>query len=176
MSVALLAQPAMSDDLIRFGWDGFEPGINRSIGEGDTKEKLLRRFGEPRELKMRKEPHKRDPTVLHVEVYTWQWEGLEIITTRLILYEGYDDPVQFVKEITLTSPKYKLKFGLSIGAPRAAFIDKLGRPHSEGPKAAMEYETEFYAGEGGATFVHRPYISIEFDAEQLAKKITWQYF
>ncbi len=166
--------PAMSDDLIRFGWDGFEPGIDRAIGSSNTKEKLLQRFGKPSKLDIREEPHKRDPTILHVEVYTWHWEGLEITTTRPILYEGYDDPVQFVKRITLTSLKYPLKFGLAIGAPRAAFIEKLGRPSSEGPKA-MGYQTEFYAGEGGATFLHRPVVNIWFDEQDHAKKITWQY-
>ncbi len=174
LSVALLAQPAMSDDLIRFGWDGFEPGINRAIGQSDTKKKLLQRFGEPCELDMRKEPHKRDPTILHVEVYTWQWEGLEIVTTRPILFKGYDKPKQYVRRITLTSPTYSLKFGLAIGAPRAAFIEKLGPPHSEEPKA-MEYETELYTSEGGAAFVYRPFINIWFDEQDRAKKITWQY-
>ena len=167
-------QPAMSDDLIRFGWDGFEPGINRAIGESDTKKKLLQRFGEPCELDMIKEPHKRDPTVLHVEVYTWQWDGLEIITTRPILHKDYDKPTQYVKRITLTSSKYPLKFTLSIGAPRAAFIEKLGRPSSEGPKA-MGYQTELYSSEGGAAFVHRPVVNIWFDEQDRAKKITWQY-
>lgn len=167
-------QRAISDDLIRFAWDGFEPGINRSIGQGDTKEKLLQRFGQPSKLDIREEPHKRDPTILHVEVYTWHWEGLEIITTRPILYEGYDKPQQYVKRITLTNPKHTLKFGLAIGAPRAAFVEKLGRSRSEEPKT-LGYSTEFYAGEGGATFVHRPSISIEFDEEHRVKKITWQY-
>ena len=103
--------------------------------------------------------------MLHVEVYTWQWEGLEIITTRPILYEGYDKPRHYMKNITLTSPKYTLKFGLAIGAARAAFIKKLDRPSSEGPKA-MSYWNEPYG----------PVVNIWFDEQDRAKKITWQYY
>lgn len=157
--------PAMSSEAIAFGLDGFEPGITRPIGELDAKKKLLRRFGQPSRQDMRKEPHKRDPTVRHVEVYTWQWKGLEIITRRSIGYEDYGKPIQYIESITLTSPKYILKFGLAIGAARAAFIEKLGRPSSEGPKA-MSYWNEPYD----------PVVNIWFDEQDRVKKITWQYF
>ena len=154
--------PAMSDDAIAFALDGFEPEVTRP-GELDAKKKLLWRFGQPSRLDMRKEPHKRDPTVLHVEIYTWQWEGLEIITRQSIGFEDYDKPIQYIESITLTSPKYTLKFGLAIGAARAAFIEKLGRPSSEGPKA-MSYES------------YAPVVNIWFDEQNQAKKITWQFF
>ena len=156
--------PAMSDDAITFALDGFEPEVTRP-GELDAKKKLLRRFGQPSRLDMRKEPHKRDPTVRHVEIYTWQWEGLEIITRQSIGFEDYDKPIQYIESITLTSPKYTLKFGLAIGAARAAFIKKLDRPSSEGPKA-MSYWNEPYG----------PVVNIWFDEQDRAKKITWQYY
>ena len=175
LSVALFGQPPVGGDLIAFGFDGFDPGINRSISASNTKEKLVQRFGKPNELKMKKEPHKRDPTVLHVEIYTWQWEGLEIITARPILYEGYDKPHQWIKEITLISPNYKLKFGLSIGARREAFIEQLGQPFREAPQS-IRYRAEYYASEGGASFVSRLRVSVEFDGEGWAKKIIWRYF
>ena len=113
-------------DLPAFSFDGFDPGINRSISGRDTKEKLLQRFGPPRALELKKEPHRRDPTIDHVEVYTWQWDGLEIITYRPVLYPGYKSESQWIKQITLVSPDYKLKFKLSIGAPKRAFVVKLG--------------------------------------------------
>ena len=163
VSIALLAQPAISDDLIAFGFDGFHPGINRSFSASDTKEKLLQRFGKPRTLEMRKQLD-RDPTVLHIEVYTWQWEGLEIITARPILYEGYDKPTQWIEKIILTSPKYKLKFDLSIGAHRKAFIEALGQPPSQGPKAMGYWDHS-----------SGPVVNIWFDEQDRAKRITWQY-
>ncbi len=165
LSVALLAQPAISDDLIAFGFDGLDPGINRSFSASDTKERLLQRFGKPGTLEMRKEPDQRDPTVLHVEVYTWQWEGLEIITARPILYEGYDKPRQWITKITLTSSNYALKFGLSIGAPRQAFIDALGQPSSQEPKA-MGYWVDY---------ADRAVVNIWFDGNDRAEKIVWTY-
>ena len=155
--------PAMSSEAIAFGLDGFEPRISWPIGLLDAKKKLPQRFGQPLRLDVREEPHKRDPTILHVEVYTWQWNGLEIITMRPILYEGYDMPRHYMKNITLTSPRYTLKFGLAIGAARAAFIEKLGRPSSAGPKA-MSYSDHL-----------RPIVNIWFDERDRAKKITWQY-
>ena len=123
---------------------------------------------------MKKEPDKRDPTVLHVEIYTWQWNGLDIITARPVLYAGYEKPNQWIDKITLTSPKYKLKFGLSIGACRGAFIAKLGRPSSEGPKA-MGYSADYYKSEGGVSFASHPVVNIWFDEEDRAKKIVWTY-
>lgn len=178
-SLVLLAQsvpyePNTRPNLIAFGFDGFDPGINRSIDASDTREKLLQRFGEPRKLEMRKEPDKRDPTVLHVEVCTWQWEGLEIITARPILHPGYDEPNRWIKQITLIGPRYKLKFGLSIGSPREAFIEKLGRPWREGPEI-IRYWADYYASEGGASFVSRPVFYIEFDGQNRANRITWTF-
>ena len=44
LSVALFGQPPVGGDLIAFGFDGFDPGINRSISASNTKEKLVQRF------------------------------------------------------------------------------------------------------------------------------------
>ena len=175
----LAAQPiaCVSDgrsNLVGFGFDGFDPGINRSISARDTKEKLVQRFGEPRTLEMREEPDKRDPTVLHIEVYTWQWEGLEIITARPILYKGYDKPYQWITKITLNSPNYRLKFRLSIGTHRKEFIEKLGEPSNQGPKA-IAYSMDYYKQERGVTVASHPVVNIWFDGNDRAEKIVWTY-
>lgn len=174
LAVALLAQPIAYNpderpDLIAFGFDGFDPGIDRHIDASDTREKLLQRFGQPRKLEMRKEPHRRDPTVLYVEVYTWQYDGLEIITTRPVLYAGYEKPNQWIDKITLTNPDYQLKFGLRIGSPREAFIEKFGQPGKE-TASSITYWATYYGTDGRVTFRSHPRIYIEFDDKNGQKK------
>ena len=94
-------------ELVAFGFDGFEPGINRLISEGDAKEKLLRRFGEPQQV----ESTTQWEHAGLIQTKTWHYEGLTIVTMRPV-----DSSQHWLRKITLTSPVYPLKFGLSIGA------------------------------------------------------------
>lgn len=143
--------------VLKFASDGFDPSIGR--GEGKAIEKIYYRFGQARRVDVQIEPDAREPGVTN-EVKTWHYDGLEIITSGSVLTLG-----RWIDKITLTSPKYKLKFGLSIGLPREAFIAKLGQPSNEGPKAM-----------GYWAYYHTSAVNIWFDEEDQAEKITWEYF
>jgi hypothetical protein len=172
LSLMLLAQSVLYDperpDLVAFAYDGFDPGINRSIGGGDADKKILQRFGQPRLVECRLEPEKREPVIVN-EVKTWHYDGLEIVTTGSVksLARG-------IEQISLTNPAYKLKFGLKIGSPKAAFIKRLGRPWREEPRL-IQYPAIYHASSEGVAFVSEPELDIEFDAKDRAKKITWTY-
>lgn len=159
LSLMLLAAVGTDDPnrpgLVDFAFDGFEPSIGH--GEGKAIEKIYYRFGQARHVEVRLEPDDREPGVTN-EVKTWHYDGLEIITSGSVLTLG-----RWIDKITLTSPKYKLKFGLSIGARREDFLAKLGRPSNEGPKA-MGY------------WAQHTVVNIWFDEEDRAEKITWEYF
>jgi hypothetical protein len=173
LSLMLLAQsvlyePDKRPDLIAFALDGFDPGINRSIGEDDAAKKILQRFGKPRQMKSRQEASKREPGGIN-DINTWHYDGLEIITLGWV---GYSE--QWVEKITLTSPNFKLKFGLKIGSPKSAFTKLLGQPWREEP-GLVQYWATYYESREGVAFVSHPYLDIEFDAENRAKKITWRF-
>ena len=174
-SLMLLMTPILYDperpELVAFGFDGFDPGINRLLGGENTTERIFQRFGQPRRVESRQEPDRREPGGIS-EIKTWHYDGLEIITSGWV---GY--PEQWLKKITLTSPKYKLKFGLAIGAPKEAFIRRLGPPQPSKKKVSdsIGYSAYIYKSEEGAVFVSHSVVNIWFDKEDRAKKITWTY-
>ncbi len=157
-------------DLVAFAFDGFDPGINRLIGEGDATEKILQRFGQPRTVKTRTEPDGREPGVVR-EVETWRYDGLEII-----MFGDVDRPERWLKQITLTSPSYELKLGLSIGSAKEAFIERLGPPNPWRSKPnVFEYPTGYYGAEGSVAVGSSLSVYIYFDKRNQAEKIVWRY-
>ncbi len=156
-------------DLVAFAFDGFEPGIATLISKGDAREKILQRFGQPRTVETQTEPD-REPGIVN-EVETWRYEGLEIITSR----PTYGSR-RWLKRITLTSPSYKLKFGLSIGSPKEAFIKRLGPPNPWRSKPnVFEYPTAYYGAEGSVAVGGSLSLYIYFDKRNRAEKIVWRY-
>lgn len=155
-------------ELVAFGFDGFEPGINHLISEGDAKEKLLRRFGEPQKV----ESTTQREHVGLIQTKTWHYQGLTIVTIRPVKTSRH-----WLRKITLTSPVYPLKFGLSIGATKQAFVARLGPPYRQyaGPES-FEYQTDYWGSEDGAGVHTSIRLSIGFNGEDRAEKIVWEYY
>lgn len=144
--------------LLEFAFDGFDPNIGH--GQGKAIEKIYYRFGQARRADVRTEPDAREPGITN-EVKTWYYDGLEIITSGSVLTLG-----RGIAKITLTSPDYKLKFGLSIGSPQEAFLEKLGPPHP----TLIDTDSSMVGYIGQHSFVY-----IYFDKQNRAKKIVWEY-
>ncbi len=163
---------AKGGELAVFGFDAFDPEIGRRIGNGNAIEKIYHRFGQPRRVEVKTKRDERDSDIIN-EVKTWHWDGLEIVTWGAIRQLG-----RWVKRITLTGQKYKLKFGLSIGSPRETFIEKLGPPHRviKDDPARLVYGSDYVTGEDGVAFGSHSWIYIDFDKQDRAEKIIWEYF
>lgn len=145
-------------DLIRFALDGFDPGIG-SKG-GDAAEKLVERFGLPLTVEKRSGPDAREPGVI-TEVETWRYDGLEVA-----IWGDYGSRKRSISQITLTSPKYRLKFGLAIGSPQEAFIERLGPPRElHSTSELFSYVAEYFG--------LYPSVDIHFDKSGRATKIVW---
>ena len=163
-------------DLVTFAFDGFEPGINRFIGEADAHQKIVDRFGQPQRVESAQQDN---PALgMATEIRTWQYDGLSIVTSGAT---GY--PQRWINEITLTSPKYPLKFGLSIGSPRNAFVARLGSPKTDSwytRTSPIEYSAAYGNMESrkdeGQIAVHaQSHVKIFFDRNARANKIAWKY-
>ena len=171
LGTVLAERRGLKNDEFLFGFDGFDPKIGRRISDGDAIEKIYHRFGPPRRVEVKTKPDERDGVIN--EVKTWHWEGLEIVTSGPIRLLG-----RWIERITLTGQQYKLKFGLSIGSPREAFIEKLGCPHrlTKGDPARLVYVSSYSAGEDGVAVASHSQIYIDFDKQDRAEKIIWEYF
>jgi hypothetical protein len=165
-----MAYDSAHRDLVTFASDGFDPSIAALIGKGDAPKKVLKHFGQPREVATRTEPDGREPGVIR-EVETWHYAGLEIVMRGDI-----DRPERWVKQITLTGREYKLKFGLTIGSPKKAFIERFGPPNPYHSKPQMfGYLAAFYGSEGTVAVGGSLHLSVYFDQDDRAEKIVWTY-
>jgi dienelactone hydrolase len=66
------------------------------------------------------------------------------------LFPGRQQNAYLLQEVVITKPRYKVKFGLNVGATRRALIDKLGQPDGEQP-GFVEY---FHSMGIGAVRIH----------------------
>lgn len=158
LSLLLAGAVTHDQDLTTFAFDGFDPGIGATE---DAPKKLVARFGLPSRVDKRSGPDGREPGVI-TEVETWRYDGLEVV-----IWGDYGSTKRWISQITLTSPKYKLKFGLTIGSSREAFAERLGppNPHLSHP--------ELYSYLGGSTGTYAS-VDIYFDKSGRATKIVWK--
>jgi hypothetical protein len=161
-------------ELMAFAHDGFTPGMH--IGNGDAKEKVLRRFGKPNPTDRVQSTIQGEPRTVGL-FYTkyWYYDGLEI---RLGQPVGATNT--WVRQIILTSPDYRLKFGLSIGAKRSQFLAVLGAPYQPSWRVkptgdSLIYSSEYEGSEDGVAIATRSRVHIFFDDEYRAEKIVWEY-
>jgi hypothetical protein len=147
-------------NLIMFAFDGFDPGI--PITNGSATEKLVERFGLPLRVEKRSGPSGREPGVI-TEAETWHYDGLVVNT-----WGDYGSKERWISQITLTSPKHTLKFGLAIGSPKEAFVERLGPPNQYRSNYELfSYPASYVGGEHS--------LDIYFDKSGRAIKIVWRY-
>jgi hypothetical protein len=145
-------------DLLTFAVDGFDPRIPAT--NGDAAEKLVERFGLPLTVKKRSGPDAREPGVI-TEVETWRYDGLEVA-----IWGDYGSRKRSISQITLTSPKYRVKFGLAVGSPQEAFIERLGPPRElHSTSELFSYVAEYFG--------LYPSVDIHFDKSGRATRIVW---
>lgn len=146
--------------LLAFAESGFDPPI--VVTRGDAAKKLVERFGLPLNVDKRSGPSGREPGVIR-EAEFWHYDGLEF---RLV--GDYGSTTRSISQITLTSPKYKLKFGLAIGSPKEVFVETLGPPNQYRSNYELfSYPASYVGGEHS--------LDIYFDKSGGAIKIVWRY-
>lgn len=162
--------------LVPFAFDGFDPGIQRSISTGDAKERLLERFGPALRINEKIIPGVQPE--LNEKIETWYYDGLEVDITSLV-----DSDYHSIKRILLTKGEFKLKGGISIGSTRNEVISLLGNPDRKISYTLMDplhYNIDYHniernSSEQKASVYSHIQINVELDADSRVEKILWSY-
>jgi hypothetical protein len=149
---------------------GFEPEIPGVQADGKVlMDDVLKRFGEDVRTKYETGPDGREPQVIN-ELATLEYPGL---TIRVWRNDHMPERRYKISAIMLTSPEYRLKYGLRVGQPKTAFLKVLGAPNDlESPKNYKDNGV-LLAYEAGVDPDEKVVVRIEFDQNDLATKITW---
>ena len=150
--------------LERFAVDPFYPAFQKELAlERYAKQEILKRFGQPLKEEAVIKPNYRDPGgVDGIEYSTLYYEGMVIrVITDMTPINHIPHTPSYVKEIQITSPKYKLVYGLSIGTDKKHYIDSLGKEYNE-DLGALVFDASIY---------HR--ILIKFSDAGKSESITW---
>jgi hypothetical protein len=155
--------------LVVFAFEGLDSDLDPRSTKDDVEERLLQRFGQPNRVQAATGGDRFGP----IQTKFWHYEGLQIQTGQ---YVG--ESRTWIRKITLTGAAYKLKFGLSIGAKKDQFLEKLGPPDpSVKPTShSLTYFSDYYWSEGGVAFASHAEVQIFFDQQGRGEKITWRYF
>jgi hypothetical protein len=160
-----------------FGFDGFEPGIGTRVAPRHAKENVLQRFGKPNPTDRVLSTIESDRFGLIQTTY-WYYDGLEIWITQ----QPPGSASSWFRKIILTSPAYKLKFGLSIGVKRDQFLATLGPPYrrpsvvkptAENP---LIYYSDYEWSDNDVAIGSHSGVEIFFDQQDRAEKIVWEYY
>lgn len=159
--------------LLPFAYDGFEPGIHRSISRGDARERLIERFGPAlrRNEKIIPGVHPE----LNEKIETWYYDGLEIELSSTVNSDN-----RGIKRILLTSGEFKLKGGISIGSSRNEVISILGDPDLNAGYILtdpLKYKVDYHNIESSTDRKSSVYshieVNIKLDAHSRVEKILW---
>ncbi len=153
-----------------FADNGFEPKIEGLKVEGGiSKNDIIKRLGKPLKDSSTKTKGS-DPN----EILTLEYKGLTIILNRPV-DSGSGPDYYWILKIILTSPNHALKYGLKIGQSRQAFLKELGNPDKQ-INGSFIYSVDNYAPiADNVSYAGHIQISIEFDKEDKARKIVWEY-
>lgn len=117
--------PQQQENLKTFALEVFEPALPFApCGERINPAHIYAQFGRTQGFKTWSEPH---PDASHlVNLFAaWHYGGLTFVTLTGASAYGLST---WLRSITLASPDHPLQFGLKIGLPYSAFIEKLGEP------------------------------------------------
>ena len=128
-----------------------------------AKDELIKRFGQPLKEESVIKPNYRDPGgVDGIEHSTLYYDGMTIrVITNMTPINRIPHTPSYIKEMHITSPKYKLVFGLSIGTNKKQYIDNLGNKYLEDGDALIFNESIYHS------------ISIKFSDKGESESITW---
>jgi len=92
---------------------------------GNTITEIKNKLGEPKNIKIN------DLKNVHIEnqidkIYELYYDGLYIK-----IYKNSSDQIELIKQITISSEKYKVKWDLNVGTPRNNILKVLGKPNCE---------------------------------------------
>lgn len=163
-------------EIREFAFDGFEPGTQ--LFDQDLNY-VRDRFGEPKEIVVHE-----DKAYWNIDVQIipkeWRYEGFKVLSrnTRDPIGEGPKwtlGPVKVgtrVIGIELTSPKYKLKYGLRIGSTKEDVIRLFGYPG----QVYREYpESKTFPYNGVPNQRHYEMnVVFEFDSKDRIRSIRWK--
>ena len=149
--------------------NGFEPEIPGIQADGKVLiDNVIKRFGEPVVT--------RNKTVDDGEEVTLEYAGL---TIQLWRNGQFPTKMYWSSTIKLTSPQYRLKYGLGIGQPKAAFLEVLGPPNDPEAPEYYRYKDQYkdkrqplgyeVGGDESQHFV----VFIYFDDNNVATRIIW---
>jgi len=164
-----------AERLSLFGFSVFDGFQLAHRADGAVEEAvILQHLGNPTDIKEWQEPDKREPGL--VTTYrTYIFKGLEITT---VAPQTGKQPGTWLERIVVTSPRYRLRCGLRVGEPLAAFIHVLGDPGKsfDSDKGEVKYYAETAQMVDGVTFAGHATITFVIDKNGKVKAINWWYW
>ena len=158
----------------KFAWFRlFENPIGHSYSNGNAKEKVLSRFGEPLETT--------------VSTYETRWVGetqtsyrLSYADAEFVIISFDDRPATWIESIEITGNTHNLKYGIHMGTPRAEIISRFAPAahYVDGNPMRVSIPTletsSSMSGSKGDHEVYSPTIDItfEFDADDRLSKLS----
>ena len=135
---------------------------------------ILQHLGHPSDIKEWQESDKWEPGLVN-KYKNYLYKGLEITT---VTPQAGEHPNAWLERIVVTSPRYRLRSGLRVGEPLAAFIYVLGEP--EIPLYRDRDEVKYYAETiqtlDGVAFAGHATITLMIDKNGKVKAISWWYW
>lgn len=155
------------ESFAKYGFDPEIPGI-----QADGKvliDNVVTRFGEDVRTKYETGPDGREPQVIN-ELATLEYPGL---TIRVWRNDHMPERRYKISSIVLTSPQYRLKYGLGIDQSKALFLKVLGAPnYPESPKNYKD-NGQPLSYEVGTDPDEKVDVTIYFDQNNDATEIRW---
>jgi hypothetical protein len=144
------------DQFIKHGWD-FNLGRNRA--------KIVQHLGNPVDMKVEKAnktaASSTPPSaIIADEITELDYDGL-----RIVLYRAAVENMEMLHQLSVTDARYKVKWGLNIGAAKTDVRAVLGKPDEEQANQYV-YKTRY----GAESYVQF------FFAEDRISRIDWLFY
>ncbi len=155
-----------SNSLQETGGEAFQEKVDEFIANGlefrlgKTRAEIVRNLGNPRSIKIRKVPNVHYPEELVAEIHELFYDGLVVR-----LCEATEVNKEFLEYFSVTSDRYKVKWGLNIGTHKDRVRYVLGTPTKE--------EESLYAYKYLMGYPHYVYFYFRDDR---VYEIAWEFW
>lgn len=159
------------NELEKFSMNPFVPEFHVTALMQRAKKELLDRFGQPLKIESRAGL---SPQIVGstIEKSILQYDGMTIdIETDIT--SKFNQP-SWVRRLHISSSKYVLSNGLSIGATKGRYLEILGNNYRQ-DQNTITFDVSVYLNHVGTTFHLTQSVSIKFSDTGKSESITWIY-
>jgi len=170
----IAAEYSDSTPLQVFSFDPFEEPIGYSMVIGDVREKVLQRFGEPKNIKIAFEFDKYSVELAQIRFSTLHYPGLKIV-----IADRPGNSEAWLNGIEITGEQYRLKYKLGVGANHQDVLDALQPGSYTDTPGLLKMRAELWEKQFGDCPEHDSRVDasvelvFEFDATDQVSNIMW---